>query len=192
MMEPVIADFPDGAGATEEAVGAGVGVVIGAVVTAAGVALASWPSLAVGAGLPEVAAARPASVVFETPCPVAEFAVTPVIESAVFEVFEGASAVDVPFRLGREADTKKWLLAVLRPSGEDDAPRLACSGAAAFEVECGAGAALSAESIATGEPIPPADFVADGKPCAASSFEGAGSFVGASAFAATSVSAFGA
>ena len=40
-MEPVMADFSDGAGAAAKAVGAGVGVVIGAVVTDAGVLLAS-------------------------------------------------------------------------------------------------------------------------------------------------------
>ena len=40
-MEPVIADFSDGAGAAGEVVGAGAGVVMGAVVTDAGVLLAS-------------------------------------------------------------------------------------------------------------------------------------------------------
>jgi hypothetical protein len=180
-MEPVIADFADGAGATEESVGAGVGVVIGAVVTPDGVALASWPSPAVGAVLFGIPAARPLSAVFETESPVAEFAAA-LSASALFKGFED---VDVLFRFGRDGDTGKWFLIALETS-DVDVSGARCSREAAFELPRDPATGLFAKSIIS------SGFVGDGNPCASSSFEGAGSFVGACVFAITSVSALGA
>ena len=181
-MEPVIADFPDNAGATEEPVGAGVGVVIGAVVTADGVALASWPSPAVGGVLFGVPTDRPASAVFETPSPGAAFGTA--LPVSLLNKFADA-VVAIPFRFGRDGDTEKWFLIALGLS-YDHASASRCSRAEAFALGRAVAADLLVKSIVS------PDFVGAGKLRASSFFKGAGVLVGASAVAITRVPALGA
>ena len=117
-IEPLIADFPDGAGAIGIFVGAGAGVVIGAVVTADGVAFATCasPTLAVvpfgSAGLSALivfcaVASRAVFAESETRSRLPEFTADAAPTSALLAEFEDPAAVDVPFKFGRDGDTEK-------------------------------------------------------------------------------------
>ena len=190
-IEPLIADFPDGAGATGELVGAGAGVVIGAVVTADGVALATCasPTLAVVpfgfAALSAVidlsaAASRAVFAEFETRSRLAEFTTDAAPASALFGEFEAPAAVAVPFRFGRDGDTEKCLLLAVGSAAGDDASRSRCTAAVVSEFECSGCAAFFAESTAESE-AGSSDFAVAGELRASSSLTEAEFPVGASA-----------
>jgi hypothetical protein len=176
-MEPVIADFSDGAGAAGEVVAAVAGVVKGAVVTDDGVLSASWASSAVGVALFEFAASPPGSV-RDAPVRVRELAPAALAASAL----PGIDAVDAPFKFGRDkADNAKWFLAAVaaKPSDEEGVSEARRSGAAASALEFAV--VVGFVTVVTGGTrLPAAVLEVPGKPRASSAFNGSGAFVGAS------------
>jgi len=177
-MEPLIADFSDGAGAAGEVVAAVAGVVMGAVVPADGVLSASWASSAVGVALFEVAES-PARSVFDAPLRVSELAPAALAASALLR---GIDAVDAPFKFGRDkVDNAKWFLAAVaaEPSDEEDVSEARRSDAAASALEFAV--VVGFVTVVTGGTrLPAAVLEVAGKLRASSAFNDSGAFLGAS------------